>query len=151
MVKILTSSGSAIRFPSIFFNSNTWYRDEKKTKLTNFIELTILKSMRTHITNSTRMPLQQNRRYPNCPFCRSWPAHETRPPRNVHAPRPHLQRLWREVHQVRQPEKASSEGPWGRESVLWDLSEEGFQHWQAQEGPQGPWATQQPQLSRRCC
>ena len=32
----------AIRFPRIFFNSNTWYWDEKKAKLTNFIELAIL-------------------------------------------------------------------------------------------------------------
>ena len=31
-----------IRFPLIFFNSNTWYWDEKKAKLANFIELAIL-------------------------------------------------------------------------------------------------------------
>ena len=49
----------AIRFPRIFFNSNTWYWDEKKVKLTNFIELAILEfgcPKRTHNTNSSRMP-----------------------------------------------------------------------------------------------
>ena len=50
----------AIRFPRIFFNSNTWYWDENKAKLTNFIELAILEfwcPKRTHNTKSTRMPL----------------------------------------------------------------------------------------------
>ena len=32
----------AIRFLLIFFNSNTWYWDQKKAKLTKFIELAIL-------------------------------------------------------------------------------------------------------------
>ena len=46
-----------IRFPLIFFNSNTWYWDEKKAKLTNFIELAILEfwcPKRTHNTKSTK-------------------------------------------------------------------------------------------------
>ena len=50
----------AIRFLLIFFNSNTWYWDEKKAKLTKFIELAILEfgcPKRTHNTNSTRFPL----------------------------------------------------------------------------------------------
>ena len=50
----------AIRFPRIFFNSNTWYWDENKAKLTNFIELAILEfwcPKRTHNTKFTRMPL----------------------------------------------------------------------------------------------
>ena len=49
----------AIRFPRIFFNSNTWYWDENKAKLTNFIELAILEfwcPKRTHNTKSTKMP-----------------------------------------------------------------------------------------------
>ena len=53
----------AIRFPLIFFNSNTWYWDEKKAKVTNFIELAILEfgcPKRTHNTNSTRLPLNMN-------------------------------------------------------------------------------------------
>ena len=51
----------AIRFPGIFFNSNTWYWDEKKAKLTNFIELAILEfwcPKRTHNTKSTLLPLE---------------------------------------------------------------------------------------------
>ena len=50
----------AIRFPRIFFNSNTWYWDENKAKLTNFIELAILEfwcPKRTHNTKSTLLPL----------------------------------------------------------------------------------------------
>ena len=53
----------AIRFPRIFFNSNTWYWDEKKAKLTNFIELAILEfwcPKRTHNTKSTLLP-QKNK------------------------------------------------------------------------------------------
>ena len=49
----------AIRFPRIFFNSNTWYWDENKAKLTNFIELAILEfwcPKRTHNTKSTLLP-----------------------------------------------------------------------------------------------
>ena len=52
----------AIRFPRIFFNSNTWYWDENKAKLTNFIELAILEfwcPKRTHNTNSTKMLLYE--------------------------------------------------------------------------------------------
>ena len=52
----------AIRFPRIFFNSNTWYWDENKAKLTNFIELAILEfwcPKRTHNTKSTLLPLHQ--------------------------------------------------------------------------------------------
>ena len=51
----------AIRFPRIFFNSNTWYWDENKAKLTNFIELAILEfwcPKRTHNTKSTLLPLE---------------------------------------------------------------------------------------------
>ena len=56
----------AIRFPRIFFNSNTWYWDEKKAKLTNFIELAILEfwcPKRTHNTKSTLLPLMQSHRW----------------------------------------------------------------------------------------
>ena len=48
----------ATRFPITFFNSNILPSDEKKEKLTNFIELAILESQfsgMTHITNLTRM------------------------------------------------------------------------------------------------
>ena len=49
----------ATRFPITFFNSNILPSDEKKEKLTNFIELAILESQfsgMTHITNLTKMP-----------------------------------------------------------------------------------------------
>ena len=55
----------AIRFPRIFFNSNTWYWDENKAKLTNFIELAILEfwcPKRTHNTKSTLLPLKMIRK-----------------------------------------------------------------------------------------
>ena len=56
----------AIRFPRIFFNSNTWYWDENKAKLTNFIELAILEfwcPKRTHNTKSTLLPHNMQETY----------------------------------------------------------------------------------------
>ena len=72
----------AIRFPRIFFNSNTWYWDENKAKLTNFIELAILEfwcPKRTHNTKSTLLPLYDDMRC--CAIMcddmrwRLWPSH----------------------------------------------------------------------------